>query len=123
MGVIDHQTRMMRGFSRLRQFARYAVGRIVGTTTAENGAFKQLREMEECRHYQRVEINAITQLLVDKGFTTAEDMQRRIADECDVYEAGIRKLWPEITPNEEGTAYAIDVQGFESRCKRESWPK
>lgn len=122
MGVIDHETRMMLALMRLRQFARYAVGRITGTTNTENGAFKQLREMEECRHYQRVEINALTSLLIDRGLVTSEEIQKRVADEADAYEKGLRKLWPEINPNEEGTAYAVDLQGFKSRCEREQWP-
>jgi hypothetical protein len=123
MGVIDHETRLMRAFMRLRLYAHYAVGRIAGMATNNNGAFKQFRELDECRHYQRCELNALTALLVEKGLVTLPDLQRRIADEADIYERELHRLWPEVTPAEDGTAYSVDVVRFKARAEREGWPQ
>jgi hypothetical protein len=40
MGVIDRSQALFAAFSRLRQYARYSLGRVTGTTTSKNGKYK-----------------------------------------------------------------------------------
>lgn len=123
MGVIDHEERLRRAFSRLRQFARYAVGRIVGSTSAKNGAYLQLREMDECRHFHRVELNALTQILLEKKIMTEVEWQKALGDECDHYEKSLRLMWPELKPMEDGGGFELSASQAQERMKREEWPQ
>lgn len=112
-----------RAFSRLRQFGRIAVGRITGTTTSKNGRYKSLLELEECRHFQRVELNALTRILLDKGVITTPELQAILFEEAKIYEASLAKLWPEIEVADDGRSYAIkDVAALARRTREEGWP-
>jgi hypothetical protein len=112
-----------RAFSRLRQFGRIAIGRITGTTTAKNGRYKSLLELDECRHFQRVELNALTRVLLDKGVITTPELQAILLEEAKTYETSLAKLWPEIEVADDGRSYAIkDIPALARRAREEEWP-
>ena len=122
MGVVDHHTRFIRSCQRLRQYSKYVVGRILGTVGEENGGFKQLREMDECRHYQRVELNALTAMLIEKKVMTADEWIKKLADESCEYEKAVKSQYPEVSPSEEGTSMVLDLVGAQARMRKEGWP-
>ncbi len=116
-------TSLDRAFGRLRQFARYAVGRIVGTTEHTNGAYKQLLSLDEARHLHRVEITALARLMIDKGVFTSEEFAHQTLEEAIALEHQLKEVFPEVTPADDGGSLRIDAAGFAKRCKDEQWPK
>lgn len=53
----------------------------------------------------RVEVTAITGLLLRKGIITVEELDRAIGDEADELEAAFEKRWPGARATEEGLTY------------------
>lgn len=118
----EQQERYLRACGRLRQYARYLTGRITGSLSQESGMFKQLSELDECRYYQRVELNALTKLLLEKGVFTSEELLRTMADEAVDYEKVLHHQFPEVRPSEDGKSVEIQVAGLAARLQKEGWP-
>lgn len=122
MAIIDRDEAIQAGFSRLRQFARYSVGRLLGTIAASRGPYKFALELAESRHFHRVELNALTGLLIKKGMFTATEWTREVDLEIEYYEKAVAAEWPECKPERDGRSYALDVKGASKRCADEGWP-
>lgn len=115
--------RVYTALMRLRQYGRIAIGRIVGSTTAEDGRYKQMLEMEQCRHIYRVELNALTQLLLAKGVCTTVELQAAMLEEAQHLDTSLAKAWPEITVDEDGRSFSMNITMLRERSKREGWPQ
>ena len=113
---------LYRLLSKLRQYARFSVGRITGTTTAESGAYKQLLTAEEARLFHRVDINALTGLLIKKGVFTEEEWTDALIEEAKLKDKELAEEWPDITVASDGRSYTINLAKFQERCAREHWP-
>lgn len=122
MGVIDRSQAIYDGFSRLRQYARWALGRVTGTTSTSDGKYKFFLDHAESRHFQRVELNALIALLIVKKVFTAEEWGKALLDEIEVYEQALRRDWPEITVSSDGRSFSVDPAGFADRVQKEKWP-
>lgn len=106
----------------MRQFARYLTSRITGPVSWDNGAFKQLSDLDASRYYHRIELNALTKLLLAKGVFTREELMKTMADEAVDYEKIMREEFPEVTPAEDGKSMTLDVERAMARMQSEGWP-
>jgi len=122
MIVIDRSEAIFAAFSRLRQFARYTVGRVTGTCPPSRGSYRQMLDLAESRHIHRVELNALTGLLIRKGVFTQAEFDQQLEDEALHYEAAVQKQFPEVRPAPDGRSYALDPAGAVKRCREEEWP-
>lgn len=116
-------TSLNKAFGRIRQFARYAVGRITGTTPNTNGAYKQLLSLDEARFLHRVELTALTRLMIAKGVFTSEEFAHQTLEEAIAFEHQLKEHFPEVTPADDGGSYSLDPVAFSKRCKDEKWPR
>jgi hypothetical protein len=112
-----------KAWMRLRQYGRFAIGRLTGSTTSTNGAYRQLMAMEEGRLIQRVELTALTRILLDKGIVTTPEVQAAFLEESRHLEAQLAKDFPEVKPLEDGTGFSLDAPLFAKRCAEEKWPR
>ncbi len=120
---LDLARKLYHAQSRLRQFARLAIGRLTGTTTTLDARYRQHLDYEESRLFHRMELNAIGGILIRKGIITGEELQLAFLEESEHLETKLREKWPEITDiAEDGSSYGLDIQKMRDRCRREGWP-
>lgn len=122
MGIIDRDERLIALFRRLRQFARYSVGRMTGQVPGTDGRYLFLLDLAEQKRVNRVEINALVRILIDKKFITEGDWSRVVEREFEAELATEKGRFPEVTPSIDGTEFEVDIQAFEARTRRENWP-
>ena len=109
--------------NRLRQYARLAVSRVLGTCSNELGAYKSLVAGEEGRLLMRAEITALTQLIIDRKLASLEEVQKAITDEMAELLKVLAMDWPEVEVPASGVGFTIkDLPAFAARAKREGWP-
>lgn len=113
---------LFQAFMRVRQFARYSTGRLLGTVAASRGSYRFVMDLLEKATYLRIEVNAISKLLIDKGVMTEKEWGETLLDEVQHFEREMQKQWPEVTVQQDGGGYTLDVQGAVKRCHEEQWP-
>lgn len=122
MSVIDLSRYSYVLASRLRQYARHAVGRVTGTVLSTNARYKHAMDQEECRLFFRAEINALVGILVAKKIFTMEEWTKAL---CEEYEASLKdnaEKWPEIAVADDERSYTLNTEAFAKRVRDESWP-
>lgn len=123
MPIVDRDAYLITLFKRLRQFARYSLGRITGTITDKEGKYLFLLDLAEAKRVQRVELNAIARILIDKKIVTVSEWSQVIEKEFKAELEAEQARWPEVQPAEDGGSYVLNTEGFAKRVKEESWPR
>jgi hypothetical protein len=122
MPVIDYSQAIYHGYSRLRQFARHSLGRILGTVAATDRRYKFFLDLAETKLFLRAEYNALTRLLLEKGVMTEQEFAKVLSEELETAVKDQRVKWPEVKPSATGDSFVLDRDGFVKRCKEEEWP-
>lgn len=122
MSIIDRTANIRRLGQRLRQFARYSLGRVLGSVPNTNGAYKYFVDAQERSLFMRAEINALTGLLLKKGVFKESEWSEAWERELELYIDDQQKIWPEITVAEDGMSFSLNTEGFGKRCRDEGWP-
>lgn len=122
MSVIDLSKYSYVLASRLRQYARHAVGRVTGTVVSTAGRYKHAMDQEECRLFFRAEINALVGILVAKKIFTMEEWTKALCEEYEVSLKDNAEKWPEIKVADDGRSYVLNLEGFKKRVNDEGWP-
>jgi hypothetical protein len=73
----------MRALNRLGKWRSIYAGWQLGTKPDTDGPTKALRDNAEAKLILRVEVNAISRLLIEKGVITADEFMATITNECD----------------------------------------
>lgn len=107
---------------RLRQYARYSLGRILGTVPITSGRYKYHIDHQERSLFMRADLNALTGLLVKKGVFTEQEWNEAWTKEAEQYCEDLARQWPEIQVAHNGRSFQLDTVGFDKRCKAEEWP-
>lgn len=123
MSLIDRSEALIAAYSRLRQFARYSVGRMFGTTTAAHPGYRHMLDLGESKLAHRAEINALTKVLQDKGIVTQAEWGKFLEEELVLAEKDQRELFPEVTPAADGRSFSLDVAASAKRMREEGWPR
>lgn len=107
--------------SKLRQYARLASNRLLGTRLSQDGGYKVVVSLEEARLFHRAELNAVSRLLIDKGIFTTDELQTQTKEEMVYLLKGLERDWPEIEAHAD--SYIVkDTKAYYERSKREGWP-
>lgn len=122
MGVVDREASIYAGYMRLRQFARFAIGRVLGTVANTSGAYKYFVDLGESKLFHRAELNAITKILHDKKIITPEEWSKTLDLELAMAAEEQAANWPELTPATDGTCMTVDVEKWKARVEAEGWP-
>ena len=122
MGVVNRDASIVAGYARLRQFARFALGRILGTIESTRGQYKYFLDIGESKLFHRAELNAITKILHDKKIVTAEEWSAALDQELAMACKDQQENWPEVTPAQDGSSYSLDIHKWKERVDAEKWP-
>ena len=122
MGVIDRTQAVYDGLSRLRQYARYVIGRVTGSVASTDGKYKFFLEHAESRHFHRVELNALIVLLTEKKIIAEGEWEKYLLKEIEIYEESLKQQYPEVTVPSDGRSVIVHTEGAYQRTKQEKWP-
>lgn len=121
--ILDRRPNLLRLALRVRQFARYSLGRFLGTIPDTSGAYRWFIDSEERGHFMRVELNALTKVVLDKKLATMGELSKYFEEEHELYLADLAKKWPEIDVADDGRSFTVrDAAAFAKRCRDEAWP-
>lgn len=107
---------------KLRMFARYAIGRVTGTTLETDGNFKFFTLLEEGRLAHRAELNALSKILISKKVFTQKEWGEFLTREMRLMAKEQTERWPDITVDHDGSGYIIRPFEAAKRMKEERWP-
>lgn len=119
---MSYADQVLVSYMRLRQFARYSIGRILGTVSNKDSKYLFFIDLAESKLYHRAELNAIIKVLVDKKVLKVGEWEQYVAKELELAVKEQQTHWPECTPAADGKSCVIDVKGAQKRCQEEGWP-
>jgi hypothetical protein len=94
--------RLHRSSNRLCKWRKVLAGWVLGTRPDDDAAAAGMRDLQEVRLLLRAEVSAITNVLIDRGICTAEELTLRVADECDLLNEAMAARFPGIRATDEG---------------------
>lgn len=91
----DNRARQLdSALNRLAKWRSVFAGWQLGTRTDSDPESQAVRDHRESTLLQRIELSAITRLLIEKGVFTLEEMQIQLLDETEAMEAMLEKRFP-----------------------------
>jgi hypothetical protein len=87
----------------------------LGTRNADDGPTRAVKHHRELSMMLRVEVNALTKLLLDKGIITQVELTEAIGEEAEALSAAYAELFPGLTATEQGIHYDIERAGYTMR--------
>lgn len=79
---------------RLCKWRSVLAGWQLGTRTSDDPECQAVRDLQEARLMLRVEVTALARVLVEKGITTPEDLQRLFAEEAEHLNLAMERKFP-----------------------------
>lgn len=96
-----------RTLNRLCKWRTVLVGWFLGTKATDSPGVKAWRDLMDDRLIKRVELSAVTALLIEKGIITVDEFKSQVVIECDEYQKKMEALFPGHVAVEDG----ISVSG------------
>lgn len=96
------------------------VGKLLGTRIKGDPQAEAVRDLLNTLFCLRAEASALAGLLISKGVFTAEEFDRRLAEEADFYDKAIEKTFPGFRTTDDGVE-ALDAAMAAETTR--NWPK
>lgn len=109
-----------RTLNRLAKWRTVLTGWCLGTKGKDEPGVKGMRDIHEQRLIMRVEMNAVTALLIEKGVFTADEFKAQIVLECDEHQHVMEAMFPGHVATEGGIA--VNTELAAETYKRLSFP-
>ena len=104
--------------NRLGKWRSVFTGRMVGTVPRGHSQGEGWRDLFDCVHMLRAEVNAQTQLLVNAKVFTAEQFTEQLHKECAILCSHYERLFPGFTAEDWGTNMKLP----EAHETTKGWP-
>lgn len=98
-----------RTLNRLCKWRTVFVGWCFGSKADNTPGVKGLRDAVDARLVARVELSALTALLIEKGVFTADEFKSQIVIECDEYQKMLEAQFPGYVAIEHGISVAPTI--------------
>lgn len=105
---------------RLAKWRTVFVGWMIGTKGANEPGVKAYRDRADAVLMQRVEINALTALLVAKGIFTIDEFMAQIVTECEHKQRELEAMFPGYRATDNGIS--IDAAKAAETNRRMGFP-
>lgn len=92
---------------RLCKWRSVFAGWQLGTRLADDPECKAVKDHREVTILLRVEVNALTQLLLAKRVITAEEFTRQLAEECEYLNTAYERKFPGMKAELDGIHYEL----------------
>jgi hypothetical protein len=107
-----------RNLNRLCKWRTVLVGRLLGTRPDSDPQTQGYRDLIDKMLVLRVEVTALTRLLLQNGIITEEGFKVAVEDEADMLEKDYQKRFPGVRATD--TGLDIDIVKFRETTK--GWP-
>lgn len=111
---------MMRELERLGKWRSFFAGWMFGTQDRSHGPSKAVKDLVERSLVLRVEVSALTKILIDAGVTNAEEVAAHVEQEARYLSEALSKRFPGVQATDEGLR--LDVQKAVETMRREGFP-
>lgn len=105
---------------RLCKWRAVFLGWMLGTLPDNTPGLKAHKDRVDAQLMTRVEINALTALLIKKGVFTTEEFMAQVVEECEHHSRVLEKTFPGYKATDEGMS--MDVQEVQKTMKRLGFP-
>jgi hypothetical protein len=106
--------------NRLCKWRTVLVGWMIGSKHRDEPGVQAHRDAADARLLQRVELNALTALMITKGFFTREEFMAQVVEECGHQERSLEQLFPGYRANDAGIS--VDPKLATETNKRLGFP-
>lgn len=97
--------RAMKSLNRLAKWRAHYAGWQLGTRPKGDPECEAVRDLQEARLLIRVEVTAITALLVEKGVITVDELNDAVAREAIMLDTDLAAMWPGVHAEDHGLVY------------------
>jgi len=97
--------RYMAAMNKIAKWRSVLAGQQLGTRPLGDPECDAVRDHREATILQRVELTAVSKLLIDKGVFTVEELQQGMIDECALLEQDYQKKFPGMRATDTGIEY------------------
>lgn len=94
--------------NRLAKWRTVYAGWALGTTTAAHGPTKAAKDAAEAKLIMRVEITAISRLLIEKGIFTQDELMTTVTNECEHMQDALERKFPGMKATDRGIDMDIE---------------
>jgi hypothetical protein len=98
----DPAAKYLRVMNRLAKWRALFAGWQLGTRAKGDPESDAVRDTQERLLTLRAEVNALTRILLEKGLTTQEELQRTMIAEAEHYMGQLEARWPGVTAVDDG---------------------
>lgn len=98
-------TETRRRLEKLGKWRALFAGWQLGTRLATDPESQAVRDVNERLLLLRVEVSALTALLIEKRVCTAEEFDIQLGDEAAALDAALERRFPGVTATEEGLSF------------------
>ena len=98
---------MMRALNRLAKWRTFFAGWQLGTRGTDDPECAAVRDAVDARLIMRVELNAITFLLIQKGVFTAEEFERTVEASAKQMNRDLEERFPGVRATDEGISIEV----------------
>jgi hypothetical protein len=106
---MESQQKMMKVLNRLAKWRSVFAGWQLGTRLDNDPECQAVRDHREATIMLRVEVSALTELLIRRGVFTIEEFNDALANEAEQLDADYAKRFPGITSSDHGMVYDPEV--------------
>lgn len=110
-----------RATQRLCKWRTVFIGWMYGTVADGTPGLKAHKDRVDAQIMHRVEINALTALLIHKGVFTREEFMVQLVEECGHKEHEYEEMFPGYKANDDGLS--IDLKLVQETHKRMGFPR
>lgn len=104
---------------RLGKWRAHFAGWLLGTRVKDDPQAQWARDTAEKLLMMRVEINALTQMLVKQDIIDAEKLTIEVGKEAEILMRGLEAKWPGVTAGNDGLHY--DMKKIVKRGTMKGW--
>jgi hypothetical protein len=95
--------------NRIVKWRSILAGWQLGTRPKTDGACRAVRDHRELSMLTRVDVNAITNLLLKKGLITEKELLEQTLVEAEAYEKGLQARFPGLKATDEGMSLQMPL--------------
>jgi len=115
---MNTQQRMLRALNKVTKWRNVFQGWQLGTRSREDPEGQAVRDHREVTILLRIEVSALTAVLVDKGIISLDDFQEAVIKEAVLLDKGYERRFPGISTTE----YSIEYDVQKARETMKDWP-
>lgn len=114
-------TRWLDALNRVCKWRRVFTGKMLGTAAESDPLIVGMNDIQEARIIMRVELTAITGLLLAKGVFAGDELNEAIGKEADLLNADYATRFPGFTATDDGID--MDVEMVRKTMAEQPWAK